>query len=194
MSLETIKSRLAKIKALTSSPVEGERAAAKAMLKDLLAKHGLTIDQLQSEKEDTLVELKCRDENELLIVTNIICWILGRCVFKWKEIKKTHGTLFQCLVTKRHAIDIEDACRHYLKEFRFQQELLAKALLHQHNLFAPESDETKQIPPESGEDAVRIRMMMAGMSTTGWNRPAARLDQQTDLFPSPASSPHHSIT
>lgn len=51
MDLEQIKERLAKMKALAERGVGGERDAAERLLRDIAAKHGISLDDIGSEVE-----------------------------------------------------------------------------------------------------------------------------------------------
>ena len=114
--MDNIKEKLKKIKELADKGVDGEAIAAQAQLEKLLEKHGLTIEDLFTEKK-TERGFKVKNE-ELTIFVQVLCSIVGN------RIKETYNYKGKKSVIYLELTDIEyiDVSQQY----EFHKNQLAK--------------------------------------------------------------------
>ena len=206
MELETIKGLARKLSAMmdpASGATANERSVAAAKLRALLARHGLTEEQIQDATRYTFTFI-LEDTDQLGLLVQVAAMILEtknvrydgrrRQVDQYSRAGKLLRRKGVQLIIYLHDITIvehEDiaACfDHYrrlleaLKQslkadaarIKKQQKLALSATCHRYNIFPPSNGESKkQLSPE---EIRAIRAAMSGLSGDAWQRPAGRID------------------
>ena len=166
--MDTIKSRLLKILALTDSPVPGEREAAKRMLRDLCHKYHIHPDTLLS-PEMELRRFKHRGGKDCVLLILCIKFIVGSL----DRAARSAPRFIDLEVTNSERIDITDMIRHYRKAYKKDAKDFFIAFINRHDLAPNNAHEQKSICAERLE---RLLMLMRGIQSDTWIRPAARLN------------------
>jgi hypothetical protein len=166
--MDTIKSKLLKILALTDSPVSGERAAAKRMLHDLCRKYHVHPDTLLSPDRE-LRRFKHRGGRDCVLLILCMKFIVGSLDRKARSAPR----FIDLDVTNAERIDITDMIRHYRKAYRKDTEDFWVAFVNRHDLAPKDAHVSKNICAERLE---RLLMFMRGIQSDTWVRPKARLN------------------
>lgn len=160
---EALLRRIGKIKALAERGIDGEQLAAQAMLANILARHSLTLADIEDEKPARRwVEVQFMGKHERTLMTQVICKVAR--VSGGVTIRQRKGT------RSRYYVELS-AAEHVEVEFVF--ELMRKALadefekaltafIHRNNLFGPARDEDDAPPPQrTPEELARLRQIAA---------------------------------
>jgi hypothetical protein len=160
---EALMRRIGKIKALAERGVDGEQAAAQSMLENILARHNLTMADIEDEKPVRhWVEVEFVGKHERTLMTQVICKIAG--VSGGVPIRQRKGT------RSRFYVELS-AAEHVEVEFVF--ELMRTALadefdktliafIHRNRLFGPVRDKDDAPEPEiTPEERARLRQIAA---------------------------------
>jgi len=166
--MDTIKSKLLKILALTDSPVLGEREAAKRMLRDLCRKYHIHPDTLLSPEKE-LRRFKHRGGKDCVLLILCMKFIIGSLDRKARSAPR----FIDLEVTKAERIDITDMIRHYRKAYIKDADDFWIAFVNRHDLAPKDAHESKSITADRLE---RLLMFMRGIQSDTWIRPAARLN------------------
>lgn len=166
--MDTIKSKLLKILALTDSPVPGEREAAKRMLRDLCHKHHIHPDTLLSPKTE-LRRFKHRGGKDCVLLILCMKFIIGSLDRKARSARR----FIDLEITEAERIDITDMIRHYRKAYIKDADDFWIAFVNRHDLAPEDGHEPKSICADRLE---RLLMFMRGIQSDTWIRPAARLN------------------
>jgi hypothetical protein len=149
---EALMRRIGKIKALAERGVDGEQAAAQSMLENILARHNLTMADIEDEKPVRhWVEVEFVGKHERTLMTQVICKIAG--VSGGVPIRQRKGT------RSRFYVELS-AAEHVEVEFVF--ELMRTAFIHRNRLFGPVRDKDDAPEPEiTPEERARLRQIAA---------------------------------
>jgi len=163
--MDTIKSKLLKILALTDSPVPGESEAAKRMLRDLCKKYHIHPDTLLSPIMQCY-RFRHRGGRDRILVLLCVHYIV-----RGDRAVRYSPRSFDFELTRAEQIDISDMLRHYRAALRKDAKDFFTAFVSRHNLGVPSTDNV-EIDPERLR---RLLEIMRGINSETWIRPAARL-------------------
>lgn len=167
---EKIKTKLRKLLELARQGVGGEKDNAQSVLEKLLSKHGLTLEDLDSEQAEVVqCEFKFSDAQERKLLLQVIFTVLNASTIPVRDDHKNSKTL--CLkATRAQALEIDLAWGLYRESFKKEQERLFVAFLHKNELFGPDNKDADEKIPEpsklSKEDIQSIAFMVMGMKKT----------------------------
>lgn len=161
VTMETIKDKLKKIQALAKSGIGGEKETAQRMLNDLCKKYHITIDEIISE-EKKYCTIRVRDKIDEILVRQTIIHIC-----QTNEINnKRYKDIWMFELTHLQAIEVQDAIKHYRKEWKKQLHDFMIAFIHKNSIFNFNSDKTNdEIDLEA---LIKLRSLMAGMKANPW--------------------------
>jgi len=161
---DTLIDRLKKIEALASSGVGGERENARKMLNALCRRHGVTIDQLATDKK-TFVQFKFSDRYQRALLNSVIAFIC-----KTREVcnyKKGKSIFFELTVAQQ--IDAQDCYAHYRKQWSSNLKEVMVAFIHKNRILIPfdQDDDEKQEPIDI-DRMNRLVALVQGMDSQQW--------------------------
>lgn len=161
--------RIGKIKALAERGVDGERETAIAMLTNILARHNLTMADI----EDTApvrkwVEVSFVGEHEHTLMDQTIRKVTQQRDFRIKRIPKTRSRYYVELSAAEH-VEVEFIFALMKAAWEQEQSKLMSAFLFKNRLFGPsaESDDDDDEPELTPEQRARMAQIssMAMMMT-----------------------------
>lgn len=166
MSDDKIKDRMLKLLALARQGVGGEADNAERFLQKMLARHGMTMADLEdSEQPKTRVEFTWKTDEEHAILVAVICRAIKARDFTCWTMGKRKGFKVELTVAQR--VEVELSMAAYMPEFKRQQALMMAAFIHKNRIYSGvESDEPSDAPPPPKEDIAAIVAMMQGMRHT----------------------------
>lgn len=166
---EHIKAKLRKLLELARQGVSGEKDNAQSVLDKLFKKHGLTLDDLDSEYAEVCeCEFKFGNALERKLLLQVLFTVLNVSSIPVRRDHRNSKTL--CVeATRAQALEIDLAWSLYREAFTKEQDRLLIAFIHKNRLHG--SDEVKGEPPHepiklSKEDLAAIVAMMAAIKTT----------------------------
>lgn len=171
---EKISETIKKLYERTKLDVGSERENAKRLLKQLLKKNGLTIEDLLSE-EKTAYVIGYKSKNEELLFSQIIMVNLKLRTIKLNRKKKV--LYFEA--TKEQKLDISNEINFYgkiLKEMRIellkQIKTLGKAMINKYEIVGDDddNDEKKESPKMSRDELLRLMKLMGEMPDEGYTK------------------------
>lgn len=161
---EALLRRIGKIKALAERGVDGEKAAAQSMLESILARHNLTLDDIEDEKPArNWVEVSFSGEHEREIMGGVIRKVTQQRDFFIKRHKRTRSRYYVELSPAEH-VQVEFIFELMRAAFAKEVENLALAFLHRNNLFGPpreRGDDEDDGPEPSPERRAELRRIAA---------------------------------
>lgn len=174
MNNDRIRERLQKILALARQGVGGEKENAQRMLEKLLAKHNMTIADLDDTAEEkTTVEFKVKNdaEKKLLIqcAYKAIPGYSGDYFTYVRRGRKVSG-LLGINMTRAQQVEIELMFNIYSKALKKhlekQADVALSAFIQKNQIFAARSDEDGKGSELSDADLMALMAMMRGMEST----------------------------
>jgi hypothetical protein len=169
---ERIRAKLLKLLALARQGVGGEKANAEAMLGKLLAKHGLSIEDLDDAKapRDTCW-FRPVGKEERTLLANCVATVIGRARANESWRMKSARTLVGYDLTGAEFAQVELVFEIHRRAFRkhLQQQRRAALLayLSKNDIFPADDDDAPAQPSTlSPEDVQAIVAMIAGMRPT----------------------------
>lgn len=156
----TIRERLQKIKNLAERGIEGEAANATAQLVKLLAKYGLTIEDLE-DAEERVYKFHCQTKFELRLMIQIYGMIRKVSAVHYQRYydKKAYGFIF----TAQEYADAKEYFDYYRRELKKEMERLCMAFINHHELFGVSSPDDPEPEPMSPEELKAMRKMMESL-------------------------------
>jgi hypothetical protein len=154
--------RIGKIKALADRGVDGEQAAAQSMLENILARHNLTMADIEDAKPVRhWVEVEFSGKHERTLMTQVICKVAG--VSGGVPIRQRKGTRSRFYVELSAAEQVEvefvfELMRRALAD-EFDKALIA--FIHRNSLFGPAGECDEPTPERSPEERARLRQISA---------------------------------
>ncbi|MDO8728533.1 MAG: DUF2786 domain-containing protein [bacterium] len=161
--------RIKKILALAERGVDGEKAAAEAMLAKMLLKYGLTLEDVsQNDAKRAWVELTYSGENERILLAQIVRKVTGKNEIMVRSVKRVRTKCSYELTPAEH-IEVEFMFAILQIALHAEMTKLLTAFIHKNKLYAPSLDDSEETHDEqkTPEERARIRqiaMMMNGMS------------------------------
>lgn len=146
-----------KLKALADRGVGGEKYNAKKMLKALLKKHNLTMEDIE-EEEVCLNQISVIKEQRKLF-HQIGYNVIGKKYYTIDVRRYKNIMLIEC--TKAHAIEIEAKLNFYWKAYKEELDIFYHAFIQKNKIFAEDAD----VKPVKKEDKEKMERMLAMAST-----------------------------
>lgn len=161
---ESIKEHLQKILALAEQGYQGEADAARLLLEKLLAKYGMTMEDLAVETKKT-VWFEYKQEIERTLLNQIIYKVFGSANYDaWSRTDKRKCKGFD--LTPAQEIEARQLYDFHIANFRAElktmTERLKSAYIAEHDIYpegTPEWDETNG-PKKSLDELLKIRQLM----------------------------------
>lgn len=174
------RARIGKLLALAKRGVGGEQDTASRALAAMLARHGLTMADVDSETvELQRVRLTTADAMEGKIALHVV-FQFGRMVDSYFEPGSGRKSYVEVELTRAEAARVCVAWEVYRKAFRAERkaimDAMALAFIDKHGLYAPKSAEStdpREFTQADLERAQRAKAMARTMSTV--DRPLPRL-------------------
>lgn len=162
--MKRIIDKLNKIEALARSGIGGEKEVAQRMLDALCRKHNIILEQIIKPEKEYFKFVVKNKIDEMLLRQIVVHVCQATQINNMKDGNKRYYEL-----TKLQTIDIEDAFKHYRKEWENQLKESMIAFIHANHIYGPESNTNKQKPtPDSMEQFKRIMVLMRGMKPQPW--------------------------
>ena len=169
---DVVKNKLRKILALAESGIDGEREAAKNKLQALLLEHGLTLEELADDEDESMWVFRniCNKTEQRL-------W--AQVVFKVKDVQQikfyTEGRSSRSTsCTEAQANEIGDMYkwhkRNFKKELRKMKEEFLEAYIIKHKLFPATPSESQSDEPVDYERLLRIMMYKSQISDDTYHK------------------------
>jgi hypothetical protein len=183
MSDDTIKARIRKVAELaTRGATDGEREAARTHLGAMLAKYGLTLeDVLQEDAPLINVEFTYTEAWEKRLLVQLACCVAGvvRAVYVPKDKRQDRGKVREVWIELTYAerIEVEHLWPQYRKAFEEQLETFYQAFIQSNNLGMPASGEAE---PLSEEELAKLLAMMQAVGKTPVTRARHTLQEKND--------------
>jgi len=161
---EAVMRRIGKIKALAERGVDGEQAAAQSMLENVLARHNLTMADIQDEKPvRNWVEVHYSGKHELKLMFQIIrkvAQISGSVSYRQRNRVRT--SLSVQLSAAEH-VEVEFLFALMSKALVEEFEKVVSAFIVRNRLFgpSPQRDEDESQPEQTPEERARLRQIAA---------------------------------
>jgi len=153
--MDTIIQRLKKIKELADRGEAGEALAAKAKLIDLLQKHNLSLEDIETEvKQSYKFKYAFSDEKDVML--QCISKVIDDPKMSYSHYRDKKKEFFVKL-TEWQYIECKDLIQFHLKQYRDEKKRKMRAFfsayLNRHSLFADSSEpgESKMSPEEYAE-------------------------------------------
>ena len=158
---EAIMRRIGKIKALAERGVDGEQAAAQSMLENILARHNLTLFDI----EDTAparkwVEVSFSGKYERMLIAQVIRKVRQHAGdLPIRQIKKTRSRFYVELSAAEH-VEVEFIFELMRKGLAEEFDKVTMAFIHANRLFGParERDDDEDDEPDTRTPQERARM------------------------------------
>lgn len=169
--------RIGKIKALAERGVGGEKDTAQAMLDTILARHGLTLDDIESKPARKWVEVSFSGEHERLLMLQIIRKVTQQGDLMIKRRPRARSRLYVEL-SPVEQVEVEFMFEVMKAALAKEMEKMTMAFIHANNLFGPraerdddedDSDE-QEITPERRAELRQIAAMAMAINPVSVRR------------------------
>ena len=143
-----------KLKALSERGEGGEKLNAARMLKDLMQKHDISLDQIEEvSREKRQFTFK---PNQQKLFTQIAAMVMGRKVEFWKIKRKRNALSIECTVAE--FMEIQAAFDFFWEAYERELNLFYKAFIFRNNLLPEDAIEPDQ--PMDQEEMEKLTNMM----------------------------------
>ena len=150
-----------KIKALADRGIDGEQRNAIELLNDFLEKHGLTMDDIESEtRADQFFACQKKQQQ---ILRQIFFRVLGTDASIWNSARKRYGFVVE--VTPAEQIEILAMFKHYWRAYEQQLEAFNYAFIMRNSLFAQDGEgrNYEDLTQKEKDEFDRAQQMAGGM-------------------------------
>lgn len=150
-----------KIKALADRGIDGEKRNAAELLNDFLEKHGLTLDDIESEtRVDTFINCQKKQRK---IMAQIFWRVLGYDAKIYNSAGKRYGYVIEC--TPAEKIEIAAMFRHYWAAYERELESFQRAFIMTNNLYAQDADgrDYDDLTQQEKDEFERAQRLAQGM-------------------------------
>jgi hypothetical protein len=159
---EALMRRIGKIKALAERGVDGEQAAARAMLENILTRHSLTMADI----EDTApvrnwVEVSFSGKHERSLMTHVILKVRQEPeTFKIQQRKRVRSSYYVQLSPAEH-VEVEFVFELMRKALADEFDKVLSAFIFRNRLFgpSPERDDDDKPDTRTAEERMRTRQI-----------------------------------
>lgn len=146
--------------------VGGECDNAKGQLDRLLAKHGLTMEDLRPKQDVEYHEFVCANQRERTVLMRCVAKATGISeVTYYKVRRKPRRIGIKC--GRIDFIEIEHMYRHFRRLLREEERRLVDAFICRHELYGP-SDGQSGAEPLSYEEYMALRRLANGMRDSNY--------------------------
>ena len=169
---EQIKKKMRKLLELARKGVGGEKDNAQSVLNKLLAKHELTLDDLDPEFAPVeIFEFSFDDKIELDLLFQVIFSVIQTDSVMHRK-QRSNSKKLIVKITKAEYLEIRLAFDLYREAFKKEQKRLYLAFIHKNNLVEESENDNESKPSElSKEDVAAIIAMMNAIKTTNIYKP-----------------------
>lgn len=160
---EALMRRIGKIKALAERGVDGEQAAAQAMLENILARHNLTLADIEDEKPArNWVEVEFSGKHERALMGQVIRKVRQHAGdLQIKQRKGARSRFFVELSPAEH-VEVEFVFELMRKALADEFEKTLHAFIHRNRLYGPSADcDDEDRKQKSPEEMARLRQIAA---------------------------------
>lgn len=174
---DSILERLRKIKALVDHGCPGEAQNATDLLAQLLKKHGLTLDDVQT-AEVREFTFTWRNSDDRQLVAQLIRQVAGREHPLFRIVGKTR--IITSLTPAQYA-DINAMWEHYRRELRQEYHRLLRVFMIRHRI-GPTPETGREVMPMTDSQRAEIaslQAMMMSLRSSSFQKPAARLTHES---------------
>lgn len=156
---DNLKCKLGKLLVLSRRGIGGEKKNANQMLRAMLKKYGLTLLDIESEKEE-MYWFKWRDEFDHKLLDQIMYRILGKDAPTWTSSKKRKQ--LGVMVTPTCMIEIKAEHDAYRKKLKDGLAIYYRAFIQKNEIFPDKQpkQKDKELTPEE-EEAICLMLRMA---------------------------------
>ena len=146
-----------KLKALTERGEGGEKINAHRMLRDLMNKHDISLDQIEEvSREKRQFTFKA---NQQKLFTQIAAMVMGRAVEFWRIKGKRNVLLIECTVAE--FLEIQAAFDFFWEAYERELKVFDKAFIYRNNLLPKDVIVTDE--PMDQEELGKLTSMMRGI-------------------------------
>lgn len=157
---------LRKLRALAESGCDGEKINAQKKFDELMAKYGITDDELEDEEVQDWF-FKIHGDRERRLLAQIVYKVLnekGACHAVGNRVTgRVIRTKVACFATKAQKIEIEMLFDFYKRLYKKEEEFFFDTFIQKHSLFG-ELKDGEEGQEMSGEDYFKMRNLMRGMA------------------------------
>lgn len=155
--------RIAKILALAERGDAGEKDTAQAMLANILARHGLTLDDIAAKPARKWVEVTFSGDHEQQLMDQVIRKVTQQREFMIKRIPRTR-TRYYVELSQAEQVEVEFMFEVMKAAFAKEVARLMSAFIHTNDLYgpkkeAPDDEEPPELTPEQRAEIKRISTM-----------------------------------
>ena len=141
---ESVLALMRKVKALADAGHEGERIAARARLDSLLAKHGITEEQL-AETQRNLYGFRFKTEQEKLLIICLVAHVACDGHFPTLRRGDEHKNKVWFMLTHAEHVDVVTRRDFYLRHWKEEMRIFFRAFIYaQHLGTKPDGDSDDQ--------------------------------------------------
>ena len=174
---DSILERLRKIKALADYGSAGEASNATDLLSKSLKKHGLTLDDLQTD-EVRKFTFTWRNSDDRQLVAQLIRQVAGREHPLFRIVGKPR--IITSLTPAQYA-DINAMWEHYRLELRQEYHRLLRVFMIRHCI-GPTPETGREVTPMTDSrraEIASLHAMMMSLRSSSFQKPAARLTHES---------------
>ena len=161
---EALMRRIGKIKALAERGIDGEQDAAQSMLANILARHNLTMADIEdATPAREWVEVSFSGKHERSLMTHVILKVRQEpSSFQIKQRKRARSSYFVELSSVEH-VEVEFLFELMRKALAEEMDKVLSAFIFRNNLYGPSSvsDDDKTRPEQTPEERARLRQIAA---------------------------------
>jgi len=163
---DTIRVKLRKIAALAERGVGGERDNAKSQLDRLLAKHGLTMEDLYPKGDVEYHEFVCANRREQTILVQCVAKAMGISSVTYRKVRRNPNRIaIKC--GRIDFIEIEHMYKHFRRLLREEEKRLVDAFICRHELYGP-PDGQSDAEPLSYEEYMALKRLADAMRESNY--------------------------
>lgn len=161
---------LRKLKALADQGIGGEKLNAERMLRDLMQKHNISMEDIEGEQEQEF------DFNVPFKYDKLFWQIVGNVIVDWDRRYRSYKHFtrrFSITMTHAEYIEIEAKFDFYCRDFDEQLEIFKSAYIYKNKLTPSFSEERQAIEDEKEDDipaSERARLFKVGAMMLGVDR------------------------
>lgn len=152
-----------KLKALADRGVGGEKDNAARMLKQLMAKHGISEADVNGKELHTY---RCRIKNgDYKLFRQIVFNVVGKNVSVWT----VQSSLYEITTDAASFMEIQFKFKFYLSAYRKEEQIFYKAFIMTNQLYVKQADgeelrSVDDLTPQEKEDWWKAQQMAGGLT------------------------------
>ena len=161
---EALMRRIGKIKALAERGVDGEQAAAQAMLESILARHNLTLADIEdAAPKRNWVEVEFKGRYERQLMSQVIRKVRQHAGDLSIKVRPKARSRFYVELSAAEHVEVEFVFELMRKALAEEFDKVTMAFIHRNRLYGPasERDEDEPVPEQTPEERARLRQIAA---------------------------------